>query len=451
LKLPSLLDRPSLHFRPQRYKPRGVGYWSGHIPFACDLVATLRPSLFVELGTHAGESFFAFCQSIVECGVECQAVAIDTWRGDAHTGAYDESVYQEVNSYAGENYPSFTKLLRMTFDEALARFDDNLIDLLHVDGLHTYDAVRHDFDTWWPKVKPGGVVLLHDSFDRHDGFGVWKLLQELRTKFPASEFFHSHGLGIVIKPGGKSANHAAAEMVHASHDVLRNLRRYYEVCGGNLENEDEAAKRAPLAKWDVTSQLFWRDSHNEFSEGASVRVTSVIGEEVSEVQLVLPPATTIYTGFRLHLTLSFALLELQAIRILDRNEVELGRWSIPKDLIELEAAGLHAILTEDGSGALVLNAPLGCKLHLPVSDSTKAHLQREGGLFVICTKALNADSFTRKMAAAYGASETRHRKVEEGLVSAVQTAEHRAAQQEGRLAALEQPFLVRLLRRFREN
>ncbi len=266
LKSSLLLDRPSLQFRPRRYKPHGVGYWSGHIPFACDLIATLRPSLFVELGTHTGESFFAFCQSIAESGVKCRAVAVDTWRGDAHTGAYDDGVFRDVETYARENYGSFAALLRMTFDEANPKFDDGQIDLLHIDGLHTYDAVRHDFDTWWPKVKPGGVVVMHDSFDRHHGFGVWKLLEELRAEFPVSEFFHSHGLGIVVKPGGEEADHVANAMVYADENTLKTLRRYYEVCAGNLELEYETARRNKAAEWDVISQLFWRDAHSGFSE-----------------------------------------------------------------------------------------------------------------------------------------------------------------------------------------
>jgi hypothetical protein len=237
LKSSFVVDLPSLQFTPRRYKPQGVGYWSGHIPFACDLVATLRPSVLVELGTHTGESFFAFCQAIAESRVECRAFAVDTWRGDAHTGAYDDDVFREVDSYARDNYQSFTKLLRMTFDEANSHFEDGGIDLLHIDGMHTYDAVRHDFDTWWPKVKAGGVVVMHDSFDRHDGFAVWKLLEELRAEFPVSEFVHSHGLGIVVKPGGEHKDHIANAMVHADDDSLKKLRRYYEVCAGNLERE----------------------------------------------------------------------------------------------------------------------------------------------------------------------------------------------------------------------
>ena len=193
---------PSLTFTPRRYRPRGVGNWSGHIPFACDLIAWLRPAVVVELGTHLGESYFAFCQAIVESGTQAKAYAVDTWQGDLHTGAYGEEVFGEVDCYNRKHYGRFSELLRMFFDDAVGQFKDESIDLLHIDGMHTYEAVRHDFDTWWPKVRPGGVVLLHDSFARHEDFGVWKLLEELRQgALPTAEFVHSNGLGVILKPG----------------------------------------------------------------------------------------------------------------------------------------------------------------------------------------------------------------------------------------------------------
>jgi hypothetical protein len=67
---------PSLRWNPKRYRPNGIGYWSGHTPFACDLVALAGPSVLVELGVHYGESYFAFCQAIAETGTHCEAVEI---------------------------------------------------------------------------------------------------------------------------------------------------------------------------------------------------------------------------------------------------------------------------------------------------------------------------------------------------------------------------------------
>ncbi len=37
------------------------------------------------------------------------------------------------------------------------------IEFLFIDGSHTYEAVKKDFDTWVPKIIDGGTVALHDT------------------------------------------------------------------------------------------------------------------------------------------------------------------------------------------------------------------------------------------------------------------------------------------------
>lgn len=184
----------SMFMQPADVRPSA---WIGHIPFAGWLIEALRPTLLVELGTHRGTSFLAFCQAMLEAGVSGTAYAIDTWEGDSHAGLYGPEVYEELASIQGPKYGGFSKLMRMTFDEAIGYFDDGTIDLLHIDGMHTYEAVAHDFSSWLPKMSSRGVVLFHDIVERERQFGVWKLWEELRQNYPSMEFTHSHGLGVL--------------------------------------------------------------------------------------------------------------------------------------------------------------------------------------------------------------------------------------------------------------
>ncbi|MEZ0257765.1 MAG: class I SAM-dependent methyltransferase [Chthoniobacter sp.] len=177
--------------------------WTEHIPFLTWLIEVQRPRVFVELGTHTGNSYCAACQTVASLDLATRCWAIDTWRGDEHAGFYDDSVYEELKSYHDPLYGAFSQLLRCTFDEAVGTFDDELIDLLHIDGLHTYAAVKHDFESWLPKLAPGGVVLFHDIDERERGFEVWRLWSELASKYPSFEFSHGHGLGLLMPKGRK--------------------------------------------------------------------------------------------------------------------------------------------------------------------------------------------------------------------------------------------------------
>jgi hypothetical protein len=172
--------------------------WVGHLPFAAWVIQEISPKIFVELGTHSGNSYFSFCQSVVEAGLSTKCYAVDTWQGDEHASYYDEEIFAKVNAYHQEHYAGFSRLLRMTFDDAVTYFADESIELLHIDGLHTYVAVRHDFDTWLPKLAPGAVVMFHDTNVRERNFGVWKLWEELQARYPSNlEFVHSQGFGVL--------------------------------------------------------------------------------------------------------------------------------------------------------------------------------------------------------------------------------------------------------------
>lgn len=190
--------------------------WLDHGPFAFWLIDAHRPRTVVELGTHGGYSYFAFCQAVQALGTETRCYAVDHWQGDEHAGFYDESIYERVKSHNDTHYSSFSRLVRSSFDDALEHFTDGSIDLLHIDGRHFYEDVKHDFESWLPKLSDRAVVLFHDTNVRERNFGVFRLWEELRTEFPSFEFLHGHGLGVLgygpeLAPGLRTLFAAASD------------------------------------------------------------------------------------------------------------------------------------------------------------------------------------------------------------------------------------------------
>jgi hypothetical protein len=185
--------------------------WLGHRRFGYDLVRNLRPARLVELGVCLGTSFFAFCQAVKDGGLDTDLVAVDTWEGDEHTGFYGPDFLRRFDDARRASFARLrVRQIKRPFDEARTEVPAGSVDILHLDGCHTYDSARHDYDTWSDSVRPGGVILFHDIAVRDPGrgFGVYRLWEELKADFPTAEFAHSFGLGVLFKsdpPAGLDA------------------------------------------------------------------------------------------------------------------------------------------------------------------------------------------------------------------------------------------------------
>jgi len=210
-------------------------WWIGHIPFAYEVVGRLKPRVLVELGTYSGSSFAAFCQAAVASGAPARCYGVDLWEGDVHMGAFDETLYNDIHAYVGSKFPGVATLVRKSFDEAAADFADGSIDLLHIDGTHTFEAVRNDFETWLPKMSERGVVLFHDVNvnEQNTGpsaakFGVRKFFDTVKGRYPCIEFDHCWGLGVLVV--GSQPAPEVMELVALSADPA--FRSYFEAKGG---------------------------------------------------------------------------------------------------------------------------------------------------------------------------------------------------------------------------
>ena len=177
-------------------------YWEGHRDFAYDLLQFVRPERLVELGSQYGCSLFSFCQAVRDFKLNTEINAVDMWSGDIGAEITGEEVYALVQKTAETYYPEVKlNLFQMCFDDARPNFADNSIDILHIDGGHTFEDVEHDFTTWLPKLKENGIVLFHDVYSPIDQGSCdhWeKTKKEYDCYF---DFTHSCGLGILFPKG----------------------------------------------------------------------------------------------------------------------------------------------------------------------------------------------------------------------------------------------------------
>jgi len=230
LKLPFYISDASFQL-PDRLC---ASTWLEHIPFAFWLTEALKPKLFVELGTYFGASYFAFCQEIQRNRTDCKCYAIDTWKGDEHSGYYEDHVFHSVREHNQKKYPSFSTLIRSTFDDSIQYFEDATIDLLHIDGFHTYEEVKGDFGKWLPKLSSTAVVLFHDINVKEKDFGVYKLWEELKQEYRYFDFFHGYGLGVLAV--GKTFPPALNDLfsLGAESKTTDFVRRYFSRLGSGI-------------------------------------------------------------------------------------------------------------------------------------------------------------------------------------------------------------------------
>ena len=293
------LDHPICLASPKRLT--AVRSWHEHFPFAMFLVDLLRPKVLVELGTHAGDSYCAFCQAVKELNLNTRCYAIDTWKGDAHSGFYDARVLEDLRAHHDPLYGSFSSLIQSTFDDALQHFADGGISLLHIDGYHTYEAVKRDFELWLPKMSADGVVLFHDTNVRERDFGISRFWDEIKQHYSSFEFLHGHGLGVLAVGGIRSRELQA--ILSASKDDAVKIRSFFFQLGHRLSLRDEVETlqreivetEDQLAAWKQQArpptnclQVFW-DHDSGFSESHSIEEPFVANGQIEQHALKIPP------------------------------------------------------------------------------------------------------------------------------------------------------------------
>ena len=266
----SLIEYQSFFWSPDYLEATSA--WIEHIPFGFWIIEVLKPRVVVELGIHSGTSYFAFCQAVKTLNIDTSCYGVDTWKGDEHAGFYGEEVFETVTNHNTKEFSRFSTLIRSTFDEAKEYFIDDSIDLLHIDGLHTYEAVKHDFENWLPKLSERGLVMLHDINVREKNFGVFKLWEELKQKYQHFQFDFGYGLGIIS--AGKIIQEELKELFNESKNgayyrFLKNIfserGNFFKVSSHNeslLKKQKESVKTLAEANAELTETKQVLESHN---------------------------------------------------------------------------------------------------------------------------------------------------------------------------------------------
>lgn len=243
---------PSWRFRPAVYEADALNPeialapWAGHRQFAYDYVANIRPGVVVELGVFHGCAFFSFCQAAKDEGLDWMRLyAVDNWIGNAHDTFYGEEVFETFQKVCDACFPSLrTVALRKQFEDAAADFEDGSIDLLHIDGFHTYEAVAQDYRTWLPKLADEGVMFLHDVFtERHGTTRFWR---ELSLDHPSLLFEHAFGLGLLFPKGDRLYRHlleVGLPQLALFYTRIGELETAVPLARMHLQHEAEARER----------------------------------------------------------------------------------------------------------------------------------------------------------------------------------------------------------------
>jgi len=169
------------------------------------LVKTRELNAVMEIGTWDGGTLLAWSQLAAP---RARLVSLDlNPRGN------DDQLIQRFQAFI---QPTQTlKCVRMNShsDEALnavtEALDGHKLDFLFIDGDHTYDGVRQDFEMYRSFVRPGGMIAFHDIVfnPHHPGYGVERFWGELRNEYKTHELIDNRyhlpggGVGVLEWPG----------------------------------------------------------------------------------------------------------------------------------------------------------------------------------------------------------------------------------------------------------
>lgn len=178
----------------------GGGGWLLH-----GLVHALQPEVCVEIGSARGFSACHIGLALKELG-RGKLYAIDPHEATAWNDDGSVQTYAAMTENLSRFGVSAQVQIMRGYSRELAADWKLPIDLLFIDGDHSYEGVRSDWELYSPHLKSEGVAVFHDTawelakdseWSRED-MGVPRLVEELRKEgYPVISFLENFGISIV--------------------------------------------------------------------------------------------------------------------------------------------------------------------------------------------------------------------------------------------------------------
>lgn len=162
------------------------------------------PKVVLEIGTAIGGNLFLFCRMAADdaCIISidlpggCYGEGYPLWRAPLYKMFPAKN--QKLHLIRADSHHAATL-------QKVARILNGLkIDFLFIDGDHTYEGVKQDFEMYQPLVKKGGIIALHDVVPHpaHTQCGVDRFWHEIKPRYAGKEIVNDcnqqwAGIGVI--------------------------------------------------------------------------------------------------------------------------------------------------------------------------------------------------------------------------------------------------------------
>lgn len=122
-------------------------------------------SHFVEVGVWKGMSACYMAVEIINSNKNIKFDCVDTWEYVESQTEITEIQYEGLFDIFKKNIEpvkdNIGVIKSLSWDGAKF-FDDESLDFVFIDAAHDYESVKKDLDSWFPKIKKGGIIAGHD-------------------------------------------------------------------------------------------------------------------------------------------------------------------------------------------------------------------------------------------------------------------------------------------------